>query len=375
MNNDQEPKSDNRASADVVLLNYAQQSARPVPENRERTSEKGPFESPFGPLKLADEFKSKSYHPVLVFGTRASGKSMMLLSLFAFLNFDLESPGNCHFGDEIISPENIDPAFDSWRRRNHQQAKTIYDNDVPNFYYGKLAPSTRVDNPIFIPVEFVPTGDLEPFRLAFMESQGEFIQVDPERNKGSVKLQDEIDNIYKTYNRGLSIIFVAPSRLGEDKVMSDEEYQEMRVSDQSLYDCLRHYNEPRKGVAKERDRFLFLFSKWDNLVRPISHSPGISASFLSPDEALLHREIRKKFGMSWAYFQKMPQKFRRNVMHYCAGLSVDGEILQIPEEERRYFAQFPAALWSWLENHAHEERSFNRTSNRIYQKLFSILNR
>ena len=51
---------------------------------------------------LSAALETRGYHPVLIFGTRASGKSTLLTSLFSYFQSDPDSQAICILGDWII---------------------------------------------------------------------------------------------------------------------------------------------------------------------------------------------------------------------------------------------------------------------------------
>ena len=53
-------------------------------------------------VQLSKELSDKGYHPVLIFGTRASGKSSLLASLFYYLQSDPASPAIAIRGEWIV---------------------------------------------------------------------------------------------------------------------------------------------------------------------------------------------------------------------------------------------------------------------------------
>jgi hypothetical protein len=295
-------------------------------------------------FSLSEQLLENEYHPVLIYGTRASGKTTLLTSLFAYMNFDLSAPGTCKLGKEII-PQNSD-----YGRRVLSEARDIFENDVPNFYRGITAKSTRLETPIFIPLEFIPRSTGAPVKIAFMESQGEFYHVDSENRKGEIQLKKEVLDIYKYYPEGLSIILVAPYSLSsryEDVETSDIEKRELESSDQSLYASLLKYNEMRAEKYKSKDRFIFILTKWDEFTQGPNNE-----NFLDPTEELVVEQIAQKFDMSWPYFQSLPKSIPKNSMHYCAGIISGSDKLPTPAQYKRAMSKFPSSLWRWIYDNA-----------------------
>lgn len=348
------------SSAHGTDRNFSSDKVNPDPKP---ASSKSPYHIP-----IVEELYSKNYHPILIFGTPTSGKSVLILSLLAYLNFELDSPGNCHFGEEIFSAEHL-AGFKDWRDKNNNSAKKIYENSVPDFFYGKLPEHTDLENPVFIPVEFVPTNGEKAFKFALMESQGEHYQVDPSNNIGSRNIPEIIQRLYEGYKRGLSIIYVAPYLTGFKSDEIDKIYKERRKCDQSIYDCISNYNKIRRLECRSRDRFLFVLSKWDGLLK----KGDTDNRFVEIDDLGLSREIHARYGMSWTYFQKLPQEMTRNFMPYSVCVDENNMIKAVPDDLRTIYTSFPASLWNWLEDHISNEESRDGEPGSFITKIKTIL--
>lgn len=291
-------------------------------------------------FSLSEQLIDKDYHPVLIFGTRASGKTTLLTSLISYMNYDPDSPGICHLGEEIV------PNSSRYGIRVLAEAKDIFYNDVPNFHRGIAAKRTRLENPIFIPLKFMPKVKAAAAKIALLETEGEFFQVDSRERRGELILKNEIIDIYKYFPERLSIIIVAPFCLSsryEEPEESEAEKEEIERSDSSLAASLQKYLDYRAEKYRENDRFIFVLTKWDEFT-----GGATGDNFLTPPQAIVEQQIENKFQMSWSLYKNMPIHGARNSLHYCSGIIAGNDRLPTPASHKKMLSTFPRSLWKWI---------------------------
>jgi hypothetical protein len=90
-------------------------------------------------------------HPVLIFGTHSSGKTLMLLSLLAYAQ---RSGGAIavRLGDPVFPPGFRGYPPDVIADDPHAYAQQLYNIMLPAFAAGNRPPATQLNAPYFIPI-------------------------------------------------------------------------------------------------------------------------------------------------------------------------------------------------------------------------------
>jgi len=293
--------------------------------------------------KLAEELQKKGYHPVMLFGTRASGKSSLLASLFYYLQTDPESPAISVRGEWII------PTDSAYGQSVAALASDFLNHVVNNFHEGQAAPSTRDEFPFYIPVILRPNNGLPEVKIAFLESRGEWYQIDKKYKDLYPELRDEVSDVYRNFTKGISILLIAPYVMGEaysDETPSEISLLEMKESDASLYGALQAYQTNRK--SRDLDKYLFVMTKWDAHTQSI-----IDKSFIKPPNGMVANLIFERFPRSWTLFQNM-QEVEAQCMQYSAGVMSGDARVDVPQHLRPIMNRFPQMLWRWLYFNASE---------------------
>lgn len=287
---------------------------------------------------LAERLRVSGRHPVLLFGTSTSGKSTLLVSLFHSLGTNREV--RIRLGEPVAdlnTPEG---------RRAHELALELFERRVAEFDKGVMLESSQLDWPFFVPVDLQKGGHSEPVKLAFLEARGEWFDPSKE-SKGSIfqGLKAEIVDILKNYPEPLSVLYVAPYSIDDQKGDNTSE------SDLGLDGTIGAYSEHRR--ASGQDYHLFLLTKWDKFADPVSDAPKFSRVKPGDVENVLTARYRR----SWNSFQKIPlsgSAVRRYFMQYTAGSISDGIVWGPPERQRRTFDRYNRTLWNWLYGNATE---------------------
>ena len=283
----------------------------------------------------------KNYHPVLIFGTRASGKSTLLTSLFSYFQTDPKSAASCYLGEWIIPVETVAGSMIA------DEASRFFNRVVSDFHSGTAAASTQFILPFFIPVVIKPNNKKPTINVALFESSGELYQVNKDSSRYHPDLRPEIKEIYENYSGTLSIVIIAPYIMSEAysglEIADEKITEEFRLTDDALLASLQNYQKYRK--FPEKDRLNFILTKWD------VHMDGISnKGFVEPPEGLVEHLIHQRFPKAWVNFGNLKDASNNSmvVMPYSSGLISGREALPIPTQFKARINIFPRTLWNWI---------------------------
>jgi hypothetical protein len=300
-------------------------------------------EGPGYSWELAQAFNDSSredanlgiFHPVLVFGTSQSGKSLALASL---LSYPLQNQ-NTRIAHTLIDFDypRSHPARDDVK----DWAREFYYKDVANFQKhanAKVQPTRRV-HPFFVPIRAVFTSDdnqPEIARFAFLESIGEWIH---RRLDGYTfdELKPDIVEILKNYSNPISVIFVAPAMT--DNLLDTNAVKE---SHQCIAYCMNRYVELRK--RNHRDNLLLLISRWDTKYRPDTAVDNFArATSGTVVDAL------DSYPWAWTTFCNLPFVSResRALVQYAPTWIIEG-VRTDEGSHRPVFNRFNRTIWNWL---------------------------
>lgn len=290
-----------------------------------------------GHSSLAEELHRKGYHPVMLFGTRAAGKSSLLASLFYYLQSDPESPAIALKGEWII------PTETSYGQSVADAASRFLNHVLNDFHDGVSAPITQDEHPFYIPVILRPNNGQPEVKLAFLESRGEWYQINKDSKDLYPELREEVSDVYKKFPNGISILIIAPYVIGEaysEEASSEWAQSEMRDSDSALFGALQAYQMARHH--RELDKYLFVLTKWDAHTRSI-----VEKNFINPPRGMVSHLIAERFPKSWTLFRNM-QSTEAQSMQYSAGIMSGNARVEIPQHLKPVMNRFPKMLWRWL---------------------------
>jgi hypothetical protein len=316
-----EPRAGQQAT-DVLMPHDAVAESSRVPV---------PIASSTATYALGERLINIGRHPVMMFGTTSSGKSSILMS---FINNLMSNPEvNIRLGEPIY------PVGHPRREEAHNIAQDFFERKAQDFIHGrKLLQTTEAPYPLFVPIDIQRTHDLTPVKLAFLEGKGEWYE--PQKQQmGSIfqDFREEVADVLKFYDGGLSAIFVAPcSDLDNEKRLRD--------NDVGLLGAINAYRRYRAN--QDEDTLLFLMTKWDVQANPLNNP---LFGHLTADD--VDRALRRQYPDSWPAFQTMPrplQNDRRYFMQYCAGYLVDEANRPPPNNERYVFERYPRTLLNWI---------------------------
>ena len=342
-----EPQSKSIIDQFVSLLSRPETALPPLPEVGQvdtvilETAQPQPEPDQGLQQSLSKLLIQKDYHPVLIFGTRASGKSTLLTSLFSYFQTDPQSGASCYLGDWIIPVETVEGSLIA------DEASRFFNRVVSEFHGGKAAETTQFQVPFFIPIVVKPNTKKPTVKVAILESSGEFYQVNTDSARYHPELRAEIKDVYENYPGPLSIIIIAPYIMSEaysgEVIVGDKVKEEFRLSDDALLASLQNYQRYRKNP--DNDRMNFLLTKWD------VHTEGLSdRKFVEPPPGLVEHLIRERFPKSWISFGNLTDASSNamGVMPYSAGLISGNDALPIPPAFKGRMNIFPNKLWNWI---------------------------
>jgi hypothetical protein len=277
--------------------------------------------------------KDEKIHPVLIFGTHGSGKTLMILSLLYY------AKQNASAGISVRLGESVFPPHFPFAKERYSDAQQFYDNLTVQFAQNERPPTTQKIVPFFIPLDIEVEG--ERFRFAFLEGSGEWYEKDEFSYR---EFKQEIAAILGTFPEPISVVVVAPTY--------DASAQQNKALKNFTYECVANCVEQyeRRRLAKSRDNLLLLVTKWDALHNPSRPDSRFSDASVSD----ILKEIRD-WNFIWAKYSSLNGP-RRSLMPYSACWINEGFIIR----DQRYqpvFDKFNRTLWNWLIGNASEAAS------------------
>lgn len=293
---------------------------------------------------IAEEMDKQGYHPVIIFGSSNSGKSTFLASLFSYFQVSMANGIGIYLGDSLI-PLNTShgkAAFADAERFFHQQQQTFLD--------GEAHLQTKALRPFFIPVKVKPP-KLPEMKFAFMESSGEWYQVDETTGKYFPELKEEINAILKFYQKGISFIHIAPftqlNQSASDETLDTlDDKKLLNAANLALVGAFNSYEQLR--VYREDDDHVFLVTKWDIATK---NNPIDGLSNIDEDQLVGFAENIYRKG--YAALQNLHiHKDQRAILPYCAGIMHGRTIIKPNDVLRPIIDVFPKKLWNRLYGNA-----------------------
>lgn len=289
-----------------------------------------------------DDAQLGVFHPVLIFGTSLSGKSLALASLLSYTQQDELSRIVHNLIDFTY------PASHPARKDVKDWAEYFYYKEVTNFQqnpYAKAEP-TRREHPFFLPIKTVfrlEDGRAEVARFAFLESVGEWLH--PEADGYTFReLRPDIVEILENYSNPISVIFVAPAT-------RDDLLDETKVK--QSHHCVEHFMKRYVHHRKRnhRDNLLLLISRWDAKYRPDTSDASDSADeFARPTSSIVIGAL-DNYPWAWSTFSNLSAddvpRGSRALLQYAPTWIKDGK--RTPEGRfHPIFNRFNRTVWNWL---------------------------
>jgi hypothetical protein len=278
-------------------------------------------------------------HPVLVFGTRLSGKSTMLLSALGYAMGSADAGINVRVGEDPF-PATVEDA-----QSRYLDAKAFLNVKVPAFNHGDMPPATSTEHPFFIPLDIEirgPGNTGRTCKLAFLEGQGEWFEMDTSTGVDFREMKPEVTAILKRFPNPISVIFVSPCRSPEGRVG-------LEYSHRCLANCVDQYRRHRNDPA--RDHLLLMMSKWD-----ARHPPGTDG-FNDPAADLLLKEVQD-WRFIWNAFSTLNGIGSKSLLPYSAGM-ISGNFVNPPGVHKRVFDRYNRLLLNWIIGNATQPATGN----------------
>ena len=301
--------------------------------------------------ELADGLMDNDFHPVILVGTANSGKTSLLLSLFALIRKEVGLQAALRLCEPII------PVSTDHGALLYDEAEHTFDVKTLAFLENEKIPATSVRLPFFIPVQLRPM-EGPTAKFAFMESNGEWFA--PNRERGKIlgtqrifaKVRGEIENLIANYSKPITFLYLLPYTQRE--VYSEErdknDAEEKKDACLAIEGFLRAY--PRLRVEnRQRDRHLMLLTKWD--ASDIEAIDTLDAVIEDRDEVTLYCERHYGDAIS-AFYDLSLSEGEGGLNAYCSGLIDRNGLRRTADnpELQEAINDYPTRLWKWLYGNA-----------------------
>ena len=339
----QEPKEFEFDSADSAP---AEKQAPPAPESPRKKKDVRELELQTSDIAnagvlLASQMEAMGYHPVILFGMAASGKTSLLSSLLAVLRTESELEAIAIPGDPILDHQS------GYGKFLKSSADQFFGQTVQSFIAGKAPNATKLNLPFFVPVVFQPKGKPE-IRVAFMESAGEWYRPDSESDTFFPKLRKEIEEFIRAFPRGISFIHVAPYTQASVRSLNASraaDPKDINTASLALAGALSAYQLVRPD--KSRDNHFMLVTKWDAHEVP---QASLTEILMETFDAV-GPFVEKNYEQAYATFKSLSLRpDQQQLANYCSGIISGGDntTLRTDNEHRAAVLSFPKDLWRWL---------------------------
>lgn len=290
---------------------------------------------------LASLFKDNNVHPVLIFGSKGSGKTSLLVSLFRYMRDNELSDASIELADEIF------PIGDARWKSNIDWAQDLFFKKVFDFIDNNAPATTQESEPFFIPVKLTTKSGNEKI-IAFLEGKGEWYQSEEDLTKRPYKkFKGLLQALLINFNDPLTVIYVAPFVEGSEKNHLDSSH--IKKSDIGLLGAINEYLTYRK-VYQQKDSHLLLVTKWDVFCESIA-----SESFSDPSDEDINEIFRDKYRLSWNKYLNLNlsnEHQNKSISTYSAGF-MDGKQIACPaKDDLDLISAYPRKLWDWIYENA-----------------------
>jgi hypothetical protein len=286
--------------------------------------------------ELAAILKDRGVYPVFIFGSKGSGKTSLIASLFKYMRDRQEADATIELVEDLF-PES-DPR---WERRVHWSRDIFYKKVFA--YIDRVAPpSTQEDLPFFIPVK-ISTKNSGDAYFAFLEGKGEWYQPDFSADVPFKKFKGFVQGVLQAFNGAAAVVYVAPYVTeSAEEGASDKRIKD---SDLGLLGVIGEYTSSRKALFHQ-DHHLFLMTKWDVYCHSIA-----TDQFSDPDGEEIQRVFADRYQLSWTKYVNLSisdHMANKSYSTYCAGVMDGATIVKPAAEDEARVSFFPRKLWDTL---------------------------
>jgi len=311
-------------------------------------------------MALAKALLERDAHPVILIGTRATGKSVLLASLLSFFIRSPDAGALLSLGDPLLSAEN------DYGRRVNDKAKRFFNRTVLRFIEGAPPEQTTDAEPYYIPIQLSPVNRAPNASLAILEVSGEHYMLDRNSDVLVKEMREEIATVYADYPAPISIIIVAPYLEGDgylaeaDETVQDYERQRIKDIDLSISFALRDYISRRKDRI-DNDRMMILMTKWD------VHTGGVAdEDFVRAPDKLVEGLLVDRYPTTLNLCATLNQRNNDQVTYdvYSAGPMVGDQILPLDIDTQARVNSHAKRVWNWLYHNVHPGVNLNLKASR-----------
>ena len=296
---------------------------------------------PDGGSQLAAAMEAADYQPVVLFGTAASGKTSLLLSLLAIARTETALDTGVFLGEPILRPDS------DYGRYLVENAEEFFGRKTQEFIEHRAPASSKIALPFFVPIAFRPRLGRE-VKFAFMESNGEWYRPDRDSSRLFKRLKGQIEDFISQYQGGIIFIHLVPYTqrpvYGANPDPADDASQ-INEASLAISGALQAYESVR--VNKRNDRHIMLVTKWDAHRPPDADRLDILNGDREDVEAIVKHRYAAAFN-SYRGLSLEPSQLHLN--GYIAGLmNEQGTVgLRRDDELRATVVRYPINLWRWL---------------------------
>lgn len=296
--------------------------------------------------ELALHVEAAGCFPVILFGSRFTGKTTLLLSLLAAIKTEPRLRTGLMLGDPLLDINSL------VGKEQYEIAEEIFGQKTQQFIEGVKPTATFVKRPFFIPIDFQPYGKPDT-KFAFMESNGEWYMPDRTSAKFFRPLQKHIEDFIRCYQGPITFIHVLPftqnastTLSAAEKVKDVELIQEASLA---ISGALQAYERVR--IDKGNDNHLLLVTKWDARERAgLSKKDSLNGTTEEVSEF-----VEANYSQAYAAFEGMKlRKDQKYIASYCSGLMNEANVLVLRRSNdlRLDVLSYPVNLWKWFYGNA-----------------------
>lgn len=299
-------------------------------------------------FQMASQLLRFNYHPVLLFGGPASGKTSFVTSMLASLKLSSEWQVSASLNEPVIS---TDTEFGIEQKERSVQ---LFFQTVQEFINGQAATQTsKKYAPLFLPLTIRSSKLNQSCNVALMESAGEFYRPAPDSPEYFAKLRSDLESFIRDFEGGMSFIYVLPyTQLNVRAVGVDRAADPLmlREAEAAVVGMIQAYQQIR--MNKSRDSHLLLVTKWDAHYDSKKREEEMEmADILSDTYEDVGEFVQNTYPQALAALTSLHvEEPQRLVTNYCAGL-ITGRVITPNTkdvETRDAIRSHQKKLWRWI---------------------------